>query len=92
MQVDVNEAKQRLEELLDRASAGEPVFVSAGPDGPNVLLLPAADPDERARRRAVIEAIQEAVRKKREAGLVTDFPDAAHCSDFLYDEETGLPV
>ena len=92
MQVDVTEAKERLEELLERAAVGEPVFVSAGPAGPSVLLVRAADPEERARRHAAIEAIQEAVRKKREAGLVTDFPDAAHCSDFLYDEETGLPV
>jgi antitoxin (DNA-binding transcriptional repressor) of toxin-antitoxin stability system len=92
MQVDVKEAKERLEELLDRASAGEPVFVSAGPNGPSVLLVRAAAPEERARREAAIEAIQGTVRRKREAGLVSDGPDAAHCADFLYDEETGLPV
>ncbi|MGJ3261827.1 MAG: type II toxin-antitoxin system Phd/YefM family antitoxin [Salinarimonas sp.] len=92
MQVDVNEAKERLEELIDRAAAGEEVFVSAGPGGPSVLLVRTADPEERARRLAAIEAIQEAVRRKKAAGLIPDGPDAAHCSDFLYDEETGLPV
>ncbi|MGP9822041.1 type II toxin-antitoxin system prevent-host-death family antitoxin [Salinarimonas sp. NSM] len=92
MQVGVDEAKERLEELLERAVAGEIVLIDRGPEQPSIFLTVGTTPEERARREAAIAEIQDSVRRKREAGLVADGPDAARCADYLYDDETGLPV
>jgi prevent-host-death family protein len=93
MDLPIADAEGRLEELVTRAQQGESVVLTK--DGHSVAqLTPLSDvksalpptPEERARRRRVIEEIQESVRQQF-AGR--EMPTSNH--DDLYDE-FGLPT
>lgn len=90
MYVAVSNAKAKLSELVRRAEAGEEVVLTRR-GRPAVRLVPAvaeAGADERrARRRAMLEALRGCARDVPEFQGV----DAAHVTDFLYDEN-GLPA
>lgn len=90
MHVGVDEAKERLEELLDRAAAGEEVVVERR-DGGRARLVVLHAPSGSvlsapADRRRFIEELQARVAAKRTAPK----PDASRSADFLYGED-GLP-
>jgi len=85
MDVSVKEAHDKLEELLDRAEAGEEIVLTrhgraVAQLGP-VKRAPLT-PEERGR------IIDEIVQDAKGKGLPG--PDAAHSADHLYDEY-GLP-
>lgn len=84
MDVSVKEAQDKLEELLDRAEAGEEVVVTR--EGrPPVRLVPDSRVSLPRFRREVIDEIT-----RRAVTEALPGPDAAHSQDFLYDEY-GLP-
>lgn len=84
MDVSVKEAQDKLEELLDRAEAGEEVVVTR--EGrPPVWLVPDSRVSLPRFRREVIDEIT-----RRAVAEALPGPDAAHSQDFLYDEY-GLP-
>lgn len=94
MRISVTEAADRLPDLLRRAEAGEEIVLTeAGrPVGRLAAIAPAdpapperATPEVQARRRAIIEALQDSAERTALPG-----PDAARSQDFLYDED-GLP-
>ena len=90
MNVGIDEARKRLEELLDRAAAGEAVVIERG-DRRRALLWPlvpenAPSPVDPADRLQRIAEIQARVAAKR---LPPDV-DAARSADHLYDED-GFP-
>ena len=84
MDVSVKEARDKLDELLDRAEAGEEVVLTreGRPPARIVVARPAGKTDF---DRAVIDEI---TRRAIAEGLPG--PDAAHSQDYLYDE-FGLP-
>ncbi len=84
MDVSVKEAQDKLEELLDRAEAGEEVVVTR--EGrPPVRLVPDSRVSLPRFRQEVIDEIT-----RRAVTEALPGPDAAHSQDFLYDEY-GLP-
>lgn len=85
MEVNVSDAKGRLTDLVRRAEAGEDVVLTRR-GRPTVRLVPVARRLTAEEKDARIEAILVDVRQKIRPG-----PDAAHCSDFLYDDK-GLPA
>lgn len=86
MQISVTDAKAQLTDLVRRAEAGEDIVLTR--HGQEVARLVAVAPVvTRAARRAAIERIM-----AETAGKVLPGPGAARSQDFLYDDETGLPV
>lgn len=87
MDVSVKDAEARLDELVDRAQAGEEVIITVG--GRRTVRL---TPVDKARRfsseemMAAIDAIVAVSSKKALPG-----PSAARSQDFLYGDD-GLPV
>jgi prevent-host-death family protein len=86
MRVAVSDAKAQLTELVRRAEAGEEVILTRRGQ-PAVKLVPTAKVSTREDRSRALEEFRSAVRGKMLPG-----EDAAHSADFLYDEETGLPI
>ena len=84
MDVPVKDAEGRLDELLDRAAAGEDIVLTREGKPPvrlvtsSVVSLPRFRPE-------VVEEITRSAASEALPG-----PDAAHSQDFLYDE-FGLP-
>jgi len=86
MQISVTDAKAQLTDLVRRAEAGEEVVLTR--HGHEVARLVAVAPSvSPAARRAAIERILAETRGKALPG-----PSAARSQDFLYDDETGLPI
>lgn len=94
MRISVTEAADHLADLLRRAAAGEEIVLTEDgrPVGRLAAIPPAepavsgrAPPEVQARRRAIIEALQDSAARTARPG-----PDAARSQDFLYDED-GLP-
>lgn len=84
MHVSLTDAKAQLTDLVRRAEAGDEIILTRhGQEA--VRLVPIRKKLNREAFDALIERLQEQVRKNALPG-----PDAAHCSDFLYDE-IGLP-
>lgn len=84
MDVTVREAREKLDELLDKAEAGEEILVTR--EGRPSVRLVAEGKSSRPRfRRDVIDEIT-----RRAVLEALPGPDAAHSQDFLYDE-FGLP-
>lgn len=86
MQISVTDAKAQLTDLVRRAEAGEEVVLTR--HGREVARLVAVAPAvTRAARRAALERIM-----AETAGKALPGPSAARSQDFLYDDESGLPV
>lgn len=83
MDIPVTEAKARLTELVRRAEAGEEIVLTRH-GKPAARIVPAAPPDQRARR-ALIDSVRAAARQRIRPG-----PTAARSQDYLYDDR-GLP-
>ena len=84
MKITVSEAKAQLTELVRRAEAGEEVILTRH-GHPAVRLVPERVAPSRESRRAVIDEIRAAGRRKAKPG-----PSAARSQDFLYGDD-GLP-
>ena len=84
MDIPVKEAEGRLNELLDRAAAGEEIVLTREGKAP-VRLVPGAVVSLPRFRPEVVDEIT-----RRAASEALPGPDAAHSQDFLYDE-FGLP-
>jgi prevent-host-death family protein len=85
MRTSVSQAKAQLTELVKLAEAGEEVVLTRfGRDV--VRLIPTTTTLPVGERRAFLEAIRDAGRRKAKPG-----PSAARSQDFLYDRKTGLP-
>jgi len=85
MDISVAEAQARLRELVERVTAGEEIVLML--DGkPAARLAPAqaAEGDLEERRRKLLDLSAEM------ASRAVPGPDAAHASNFLFDE-FGLP-
>jgi antitoxin (DNA-binding transcriptional repressor) of toxin-antitoxin stability system len=85
MDVPVKQAEGRLDELLDRAAAGEDIVLIREGKPPVRLVVPGAVVSLPRFRPEVIDEIT-----RRAASEALPGPDAAHSQDFLYDE-FGLP-
>tara|TARA_R110002020_G_scaffold200273_1_gene402420 strand:- start:64 stop:321 length:258 start_codon:yes stop_codon:yes gene_type:complete len=85
MKVSIVEAEHRLDDLAERAAAGEEVILTRG-DEAVARLLPVENTKKRTIDRDMIKALQAEVRAKGSPG-----PSAARSQDFLYDEN-GLPA
>ncbi len=83
MQIPVTEAKTQLLDLIRRAESGEEIILTrhGTPVARITMLASIAE-----RRRAALAAARAAARN------ATPGESAAHSQDFLYDDETGLPV
>jgi antitoxin (DNA-binding transcriptional repressor) of toxin-antitoxin stability system len=90
MRISVRQAKDQLDQLVSRAEAGEevilvdgerPVATIAALNHPQMHDLP---PDLAARRQRLLDISARAAIKKKPGS------DAAHASDFLFDEY-GMP-
>jgi prevent-host-death family protein len=84
MNISVIEAEGRLEELVGRAQAGEEVVLTLN-GKPAVRLGPAFPPIDLDQRRERLLELSARMAQKAVPGA-----DAAHCSNFLFDE-FGLP-
>lgn len=84
MKVDIADAMHLLEDLVCRAEAGEEIVLTRQ-GHPIIRLVPVSRPLTAEEKEARINAIVADARGKALPG-----PDAAHCSDFLYDDR-GLP-
>ncbi len=83
MQISVTEAKAKLTDLVRRAKAGNDVVLTRHGQ-PEARIVPVRRKPSAAERDALLDALQGAGKK--------DFgPDAAHASDWLYDDK-GLPA
>ncbi len=91
MRVSMEQAGDRVEELVERAERGEPVIITR--NGQDAAILRPVEPAERRppltreERRQILKEIMES------AALIPDpYPEetAARSQDFLYDEN-GLP-
>lgn len=86
MQISVTDAKAQLTDLVRRAEAGEEVVLTR--HGHEVARLVASraplTPDQRL---ALMERISREAAAKALPG-----PCAARSQDFLYDDETGMPI
>lgn len=85
MQVPVSKAKGRLTDLVRRAEAGEEVILTRHGHAA-VHLVPVARTPDRARRRALLDAVRAAAALKATPG-----PSAARSQDELYGDD-GLPA
>ena len=88
MEISVDEAAARLEELVAAAERGEDVVLThAGRAAVRLLALTDDRPPlSREAKRALLDDIRVQGRKNATPG-----PDAARSQDFLYDED-GLPA
>lgn len=84
MDVSLKEAQDKLEELLDRAAAGEEVVVTRAGHPPVRFVPDPVVPRPRFRRDVIDEIVRHAMAEALPG------PDAARSQDFLYDEN-GLP-
>ena len=84
MEISVTDAKAQLTELVRRVEAGDDVVLTRH-GKPAARLVAMEVPVDRAKRRAVIEAV------RKGALDALPGPSAARSQDFLYDDETGLP-
>jgi prevent-host-death family protein len=84
MKVSVSDAKGQLTDLVRRAEAGDEVILTRHGQ-PAVRLVPVAPRPSTAERRAVLDAVRAAARRRTNAG-----PSAARSQDFLYGDD-GLP-
>ena len=80
MDVPVKDAEGRLNELLDRAAAGEDIVLTRDGKPPVRLVTSSVVPLPRFRPEVVDEIT------RRAASEALPGPDAAHSQDFLYDE------
>ncbi len=85
MDVTVEQARDRIDELLDRAEAGEEVILTRNGQPAFRLVREPAIQKPRFDRR-IIDDITRRAKAKALPG-----PDAAHSQDHLYDER-GLPI
>ena len=91
MRVSMEQASDRVEELVERAERGEPVIITR--NGQDAVVLRPVEAAERRQtlsqeeRRRIFREIRERI-----AQTPDPFPDetAARSQDFLYDEN-GLP-
>lgn len=83
MQISVSDAKGKLTDLVRRAEAGDEVILTRHGQ-PAARLVPITRKPSDAEREALLDALHGA--GKRDFG-----PDAAHASDWLYDDN-GLPA
>lgn len=90
MHIAVSDAKGKLTDLVRRAEAGDEVILTRH-GHPVVKLTPVSielsAEERRARRRAALEALRGCAKGKPGFEGV----DAAHATDFLYDDR-GLPA
>jgi prevent-host-death family protein len=84
MRVSVTDAKGQLTDLVRRAEAGDEVILTRHGQ-PTARIVPIRPVPDRAKRHALIEAVQAAALRKAVPG-----PSAAHSQDFLYDDD-GVP-
>ena len=84
MDIPVTTARARLSELVRRAEAGEEIVLTRR-GKPAARLMPAAPPPDERARRALIDSVRAAARRRIKPG-----PTAARSQDFLYDQR-GLP-
>ncbi len=82
MQISVSDAKAQLADLLHRVEAGDK-FVLTRHGQPVARLVPIKAARERRSRRALVEAMREAVQSEMAPGL-----SAGKYRDFLFD---GVP-
>lgn len=93
MELAIDDAKERLPELVRRAEAGENVVLTRNGHAVAQLVLVSLGPNAKKRneidvkkeRRAIIEEIRANAVREAKPG-----PDAARSQDFLYDDQ-GLP-
>jgi prevent-host-death family protein len=85
MIITVTDAKAQLTDLVRRAEAGEEVVMTRFGE-PVARIEPIRRQMTPAERMAAIDRALATFE-----GPLVPGPDAAHCSDFLFDEETGLP-
>jgi antitoxin (DNA-binding transcriptional repressor) of toxin-antitoxin stability system len=87
MRFSIDEAQERLDELIDLARAGNEV-VLVGEAGELVQLVPIASPTSLTRewKHALLEEVMQQGSRRASSG-----PSAARSQDFLYNDETGLP-
>ena len=83
MQISLTDAKAKLTELVRRAEAGDDIILTRHGQ-PAARLVPIARRPSDGEREALLDALHGA--GKRDFG-----PDAAHISDWLYDDN-GLPA
>lgn len=84
MHIAIADAETKLADLVARAATGEEVVITRGNEPP-VRLVP-------DRRKPTQEEKLAAFTDLENAGARTEFgADAAHCADFLYDDD-GLPA
>jgi prevent-host-death family protein len=86
VKLSVSEAKGKLTDLMRRVREGEEVILTRH-GRPEAKLVSVRPKHDAATKRRLMEEIMEEAR-----GKATPGPDAAHSADYLYDEETGLPV
>jgi len=84
MNITVTDAKAQLTDLVRRAEAGEEIIMTRFGE-PVARIEPIHRQMSPEERRAAIDRVL-----AQYPGKPTPGPDAAHCSDFLFDEETGL--
>jgi prevent-host-death family protein len=84
MYISVTDAKAQLTDLVRRAEAGEEVILTRHGHAA-VRIIPVIAKLSREEKLKRLEEIRLSA-----VGKALPGPDAAHCSDFLYDEN-GLP-
>jgi prevent-host-death family protein len=84
MKVPLSDAKGQLTELVRRAEAGDEVILTRHGHAV-VRLVPIKRLQDKAARRAILEAA-----RRSAAGAAKAGPDAARSQDFLYGQD-GLP-
>ena len=85
MRVSITDAKAKLDDLVQRAQAGDEIILSLH-GGDAVRLAPLKATPDRATRRALLDELRAAGARKATPG-----PSAARSQDFLYDDR-GLPA
>jgi prevent-host-death family protein len=85
MNITVSDAKAQLTDLVRRAEAGEEIVLTrfGAPVARIAAVRKRLTPEER------LEVMDRAMALP---GELLPGPDAAHCSDFLFDDKTGLPT
>lgn len=86
MDISIKDAKARLTEIVRRAEAGEPVFITR--HGRAVVRVePIASAPSPADKRQCIDFV-----RRKAAEAIKPGRSSAEIQDDLYDPETGLPV